>query len=41
VNVKHASTDAFLHLWKLISDGVAETALARVASQEQDEQSVH
>jgi hypothetical protein len=41
VNVKHVSTDAFLQLWKLISDGQAETALARVASREQDEQSVH
>jgi hypothetical protein len=36
VNVKHEATDAFLQLWQLISDGQAEAALARVASQEQD-----
>ena len=30
VNVKHEATDAFVQLWKLISDGKAEQALAKV-----------
>jgi hypothetical protein len=29
VNVKHESTDAFVNLWKLISDGTAEQAIAK------------
>jgi hypothetical protein len=34
VNVKHEATDAFLHLWKLISDGQASAALAQVLDDE-------
>ena len=30
VNVKHEASDAFVNLWKLISDGTAEEALAKV-----------
>ena len=30
VNVKHESTDAFVQLWTLISDGQAEAALEKV-----------
>jgi Family of unknown function (DUF5681) len=37
VNVKHGATDAFLNLWKLISDGQAEAALAKVAQSEPDD----
>jgi hypothetical protein len=29
VNVKHEATDAFVNLWKLISDGTAEQAIAK------------
>jgi hypothetical protein len=35
LSVKHEATDAFVNLWKLISDGQAEAALARVRSQRQ------
>jgi hypothetical protein len=34
VNVKHEATDAFLQLWKLISDGQAETVLACIKEEE-------
>src|SRR5918993_1271583 len=36
VNVKHESTDAFLQLWKLISDGQAEAALAAAKQGEEE-----
>jgi hypothetical protein len=29
LNVKHESTDAFVNLWRLISDGTAEQAIAK------------
>ena len=29
VNVKHEAADAFVNLWKLISDGTAEQAIAK------------
>ena len=36
VHVKHESTDAFLQLWKLISDGQAEAALAGIKQEEEE-----
>jgi hypothetical protein len=36
VNVRHEATDAFLQLWKLISDGKGEAALAQVSGDEPD-----
>jgi hypothetical protein len=39
VNVKHDANEAFLQLWKLISDGQAEAALAGIKQGE--EQPVH
>jgi hypothetical protein len=37
VNVKHDANEAFLQLWKLISDGQAAEALAKVAQSEPDD----
>lgn len=36
VNVRHEANDAFLQLWKLISDGQGEAALAQVSNDEPD-----
>jgi Family of unknown function (DUF5681) len=36
VNVKHEATDAFLQLWKLISDGQAEAAMASIKQEEEE-----
>ena len=35
VNVKHGSTDAFVNLWKLISDGTAEQAIAKTGGEDE------
>jgi hypothetical protein len=37
VNVKHDANEAFLQLWKLIRDGQAAEALAKVAQSEPDD----
>jgi hypothetical protein len=34
VNVKHEATDAFVNLWKLISDGTAEQAIAKARGED-------
>jgi hypothetical protein len=36
VNVKHEGTDAFVQLWKLISDGTAEQAIAKARGESED-----
>jgi hypothetical protein len=36
VNVKHEATDAFVNLWKLISDGTAEQAIAKARGEDSD-----
>jgi hypothetical protein len=36
VNVKHEATDAFVNLWKLISDGTAEQAIAKARGEDDD-----
>jgi hypothetical protein len=38
VNVKHEGTDAFVQLWKLISDGTAEQAIAKARGEDSDMQ---
>jgi hypothetical protein len=35
VNVKHEATDAFVNLWKLISDGTAEQAIAKARGEDE------
>jgi hypothetical protein len=37
VNVKHEATDAFVNLWKLISDGTAEQAIAKARGEDSSE----
>jgi hypothetical protein len=37
LNVKHESTDAFVNLWKLISDGTAEQAIAKARGEAEGE----
>jgi hypothetical protein len=37
VNIKHESTDAFVNLWKLISDGTAEQAIAKARGEEAEQ----
>ena len=39
VNVRHEATDAFVNLWKLISDGTAEQAIAKARGEDTDEES--
>jgi hypothetical protein len=34
VNVRHEATDAFVNLWKLISDGTAEQAIAKARGED-------
>jgi hypothetical protein len=36
VNVKHEATDAFVNLWKLISDGTAEQAIAKARGEDSE-----
>ena len=36
VNVKNEATDAFVQLWKLISDGTAEQAIAKARGEDDD-----
>jgi hypothetical protein len=36
LNVKHEATDAFVNLWKLISDGTAEQAIAKARGEDED-----
>jgi hypothetical protein len=38
VNVTHEGTDAFVQLWKLISDGTAEQAIAKARGEDSDMQ---
>jgi hypothetical protein len=38
VSVKHEATDAFVNLWKLISDGTAEQAIAKARGEDEGEQ---
>jgi hypothetical protein len=35
VNVRHEATDAFVNLWRLISDGTAEQAIAKARGEEE------
>jgi hypothetical protein len=37
VNIKHEATDAFVNLWKLISDGTAEQAIAKARGEDSSE----
>jgi hypothetical protein len=37
LNVKHEATDAFVNLWKLISDGTAEQAIAKARGEDSDQ----
>jgi hypothetical protein len=37
LNVKHEATDAFVNLWKLISDGTAEQAIAKARGEDSSE----
>jgi hypothetical protein len=41
VNVKHEATDAFVNLWKLISDGTAEQAIAKARGESESEATTH
>jgi hypothetical protein len=36
LNVRHEATDAFVNLWKLISDGTAEQAIAKARGEDND-----
>jgi hypothetical protein len=39
VNIKHEATDAFVNLWKLISDGTAEQAIAKARGESEQDSS--